>query len=54
MGFIKDLLHEERERSDKLRRQCRSQESLISRIPYEQREKLIASMEKQKERGQER
>jgi len=54
MGFIKEMLHEERERSEKLRRQCRNQESLISRIPYEQREKLMATMKKDKDRGQER
>lgn len=48
MAEIKQMLREERDRSDKLRRQCRNQESLISRIPYEQREKLIASIQKQK------
>lgn len=54
MSEIKRALHEERERSDKLRRQCRNQETLISKIPYEQREKLINQMKDKNERGQER
>ena len=52
MAEIKQLLCEERERSEQLRRQCRNQETLICKIPLKQREKLMASMKPQKERAQ--
>ena len=48
---IKKLLREERERSDKLRRQCYNQETLIYKIPLELRDKLMAQMKPKKERG---
>lgn len=36
MAEVKQLLREERERSDKLRRQCYNQETLICKIPFKQ------------------
>ena len=47
MGEITKLLREERERSDKLRCQCRNQETLIGKIPLELREKLMAPVKPQ-------
>jgi len=54
MSEIKRYLQEERALTDKLRRQCYNQETLIGKIPYELREKLVAQMKKPKERGSER
>jgi len=54
MAATKQLLREERERSDKLRRQCYNQETLIGKIPFELRDKLMAQAKSKKERNQER
>jgi hypothetical protein len=50
---MRRTLREERERSDRWRRQCRNQEALIGKIPLEQRDKMMASM-KMQERKQTR
>lgn len=49
MDEIHRVLSDERKRSSELRRQCRNQEILIGKIPYEMKEKLIGQMKFQKE-----
>jgi hypothetical protein len=54
LGEIGRLLREEHERTDKLRRQCYHQETLIGKIPFELRDNLISQMKEQRERGKSR